>query len=1258
MLPPLETFTGNERFVVERRVGQGGFGVVYQVFDRHQQARLALKVLRQPDALHRLKREFRALADLAHPNLVQLYELLSDGMHSFITMELLDGQNFLDFVREGWSMEDGDVARPPNSSLPRFNLDRLQGALAQLAEGLCFLHAAGKLHRDIKPSNVLVTRQRRVVLLDFGLATEVSPDYVDSLENFGTPAYMAPEQGTGEAMTEAADWYSVGIVLFEALTGRRPFEGAPLDILAQKRQRDAPAAREQGDGIPEWLDEMCRQLLARNPADRATGRDVLRRMSHARDQFPLQVSAVQIPFTSPRDERLFVGRERHLEELTDAFHAATEGQTVTVYVHGSSGVGKTALIRRFLRELPQREPNVVVLAGRCYERESVPYKALDGVVDALSRYLETLPRSQAEALLPRDVRTLARLFPVFHRVEWIATVPHRMVEVPDAQELRRRAFAALRELLSRLGDRRSLVLSIDDLQWGDVDSAALLADLLRPPDTPALLLIASYRSEEASTSLPLRTLISQHPASSARGAVRELEVRALGNHEARTLVRELLSAEGPSADVHTDAIIREAGGSPFFIHELVRQSEGAGWHPLEGTLDDVILGRVARLPEGARRLLEILSVFGHPLERSVARRAAELESGELSALAVLRSASLTRVRTSEGLESIEPYHDRIRETVSRHLAPGVLRSHHHRLAIALETTGGVDPEVLAAHFEGAADFDRAASYAESAAARAVDTLAFDRAARLYRLALDLKPSDASGEQQLRVRLGDALANAGRGFDAAHSYLAAVEGAGRAEAIELQRRAALQLLISGQIAPGVAVLRTVLAELGMKMAETPRGALGSILVRRAYARLRGLRFRDRDESQVPAEQLIRVDTCWSAAVGLGLVDTIRGAEFQARHLLLALRTGEPYRIARAVALQASYTAAAGIKTRHHVDRLILTAQALAERVNRPQAFALVALVRGIAAFMVAEWKAASDLCRRAEQILRERCTGVAWELDTACLFRMRCLVYMGELTELSQQLPVLYQEARERGDLLLETYLGTNIAYLTHLAADDPALAYEGVQDAIEHWPHERFDQQHHWALHASVESRLYEGNGPGAWELVSEKWPALRRSLLMRAQLIRIRVRDFHARSALAAAFHHGTDTRRGAELVRTAERGARRIARERIPGAAAIGQMTMAGVSVARGRPHEACRLLLTAETTFATLDMQLHAAAARRRRGQLVGGDEGRGLVAEADAWMIGQAIRNPARMTGMFAPGAYDDQVRHRPTYQPVDTTSPQA
>jgi hypothetical protein len=1205
-------------YEVLEELGRGGMGVVWRARDRRRGRVVALKTIQHYNAaaLYHFKQEFRTLADVAHPNLVSLYELVADADICFFTMELVEGVHFLDYVRGG------------PGGLDRLDPGRLRAALRQLAGGVCALHAAGQLHRDIKPSNVLVTNEGRVVLLDFGLAgaLDVEGRHESSEPHMlGTVAYMAPEQAACQPVTPASDWYSVGVLLYEALTGRLPFAGRALQVLRDKQQAEPPPPRTLAPDVPEDLDSLCVELLRRDSHARPPGSDILSRLG------PAPAAAV----SAPRSEVLLIGRDQHLHTLERAFAAAQRGQVATVLVSGRSGLGKSALVQHFLGRLRERDA-AVVLAGRCYERESVPYKALDPLVDALSRYLRHLPAAEAQAVLPRDAAALARVFPVLRQVAVMAAAPRRAQDIPDPQELRRRAFAALRELLARLGDRRPLVLAIDDLQWGDADSAALLAELVRPPDPPTLLLLGCYRSEDADSSPCLRALLPALRQAEPSREHHDLTVEALAPAEAHALALTLLGRVDPAREAQAAAIAREAAGNPFFVRELVQYVAGGaelpGSEAPEITLEQVLRARVAALPREARTLLEVVAVAGQPVRQGHAWRAGGLPGEEREALAVLRAARLLRGTGPGEQDALETYHDRIRESVVAQLAPAALQGHHRRLAQVLETAGDADPEVLAAHFAAAGDTEKAGACYAQAGERAAEALAFDRAVMLYRRALELWPGPPDQERLLRARLGDALANAGRGAEAAREYLTAATGAGTRDALELRKRAAQQQLLSGDVDDGLRNLREVLAAVGVRTATSPGRALLGLLLRRLRLWLRGLRFRERAAGQAAAADLQRLDVTWAGALALTDIDPITSADLQARHLLLALRTGEPYRVARALALEAIF-AAHNDRTGGRRSALLLEAAgALAERIDHPHARGLVLLAAGIAANQQGRWRAARTAYERAEQIFRDQCQDVAWERHIVQSQACVVLLPMGETAELVRRLRGLFREAQDRGSLPAWRNTIGFLRPITSLLEDDPDRALREYEEHQAHLPRQGYMLQHAQGFLAEVDIALYRGEAERIWACFHRSSPELARSLFKRLQVLRVLVWERRARCALAVA----VGSQAPGPLLREAERAVVCMERERVPWAVAHARQQRAGIAACRGDRAGAIRFLVEATQGFEATNMALSAAAARRRHGELLGGADGRALVAEADAWMAGQMIRNAERVTATLAPG----------------------
>jgi hypothetical protein len=1229
-------------YVVLGTMGKGGMGVVYRARHGRTGREVALKTMKRQDgiALDFFKREFRYLQGVSHPNLVQLYDLESDGQDWFLTMELVLGADFLAYVcppsdslcpADAPTITADRKGSRSHSSLRALNGARLRAALGQLTEGIAALHAHRRIHRDLKPGNVRVTPEGRVVILDFGLAAVLGPagEHRPSDEGLmGTVPYMAPEQGSEPPVcSPASDWYSMGVMLYQALTGRLPFTGDVIKLLRDKLTLDPPAPHDQCPDVPEDLDELCRALLRRRPEDRPAASEILARLG--------RTNLSSGPALA--EEAPLLGRETHLRLLKEAYTASRHRRAVVVAVHGPSGIGKSALIGHFLEGL--REWGAVVLAGRCYEHERVPYKALDPLVDELARYLSGRQHDEVETLLPRDVGHLVRVFPVLERVGAVMEVAARSSAVSDPQEVRRRAFAALRELLSRLGDGRSLVLHIDDVQWGDIDSAYLLADLLQPPDAPPLLLLLSYRSDDAES--PCLRALGQTLARGEAIDWRELTVAPLTEPQTRELVCRLL---GDGAELRAGHIAQESGGNPFFITELVqefRSADGPGTSGpgrKQGTLEGLIEARVGRLPEGARGLLEVLAVSGRPLGELEAYRAAGVEAEGRVLMARLESARFLRGTGLAAEGRLQPYHDRIRETVLRGLAPEPLRAHHRRLACVLEESGRADPEALASHFEGAGESEKAGSYYLQAADRAEKSLAFDQAANLYQKALDLRSLDTAEARALRTKLGDALGNAGRGAEAGSVYLTAAEGAEALELLELRRRASDQLFLAGQTADALKVFGTLLGQVGLRLPGGPGRSILAMLIERARLRLQRLSYRERPVEQIPAEELWRVDACDTAFRRLCTVHAAHSQMFGARQLRLALKAGEPSRIALGLGAEAVATLLPSGTPSARADKILSQALEMAERLDNPGVLSHTIFMGGLKEWSLGHWKKCLELCDIAEALAAERQVSFAGERTKLQHFAFDSLTLLGQWRELDRRISFALQDARRRGDRFSTSTMLVH-SYVPCLGKGRPGEAEDVIRQSLEEWTYKVHYIASYWAVYGRAEAALYRGKGLRAREVIRQQWSSLRQATFFQyLQVLFLLMLHLRARAALATAMPLPTGGRFGARarLLRAAARDARRIEGRRIPWATPLAHLIQGGIAALRHQTDEALVRLGDSEQGFAAADMAVYAAAARRQRGRLLSGTEGRRLVEDADACMTSQDIREPARIAAMLAPG----------------------
>jgi tRNA A-37 threonylcarbamoyl transferase component Bud32 len=369
------------RYVLESVVGEGGMATVYRATHKLVDRPCAVKILsgdalREPTVAERFRREARHAQRLAHPNIVEVFDYgETDDGTPYLVMELLSGRNLGEIVGAG-----------------RLPVANALAVAVQMARALVRAHDFEVIHRDLKPENVLVLPSGQVKLLDFGIARIGYETRLTSIGDvFGTPEYMAPEQGTSTSeVGPRADLYSLGVVLFEMLTGTLPFEAAnPPMMLVKHMSEPAPRVRSRAPDVPEELDALVDLLLAKSPSDRPVdAQALLERLVEIAQRLQIHVPAEGELEAAPQSRRQPPARAQLWERRVAIFGRMLER---------SFGANRPPDLARVLDELGRRVAELDGLRAEAFEEqqrlESIEFEGREGRV----RFGQTMGQLSVDA---------------------------------------------------------------------------------------------------------------------------------------------------------------------------------------------------------------------------------------------------------------------------------------------------------------------------------------------------------------------------------------------------------------------------------------------------------------------------------------------------------------------------------------------------------------------------------------------------------------------------------------------------------------------------------------------------------------------------------------------------------------------------------------------------------------------------------------------------------------------------------------------
>jgi serine/threonine protein kinase/tetratricopeptide (TPR) repeat protein len=669
------------RYEIMEVLGKGGMGKVYKALDKEINEEVALKFLKPEIAederiIERFRNELKTARRIAHKNVCKMYHLAKEEKTPYITMEYVAGVSLKEFIQT-------------QGRLPK---DEAVGIAQQIGRGLSEAHELGVVHRDLKPQNIMIDAKGHVKIMDFGIArSSMAKGVTQTGMIIGTPDYMSPEQAEGREADQRSDIYSLGIILYEMVTGEVPFEGdSALSIAIKHKTERAPDPRAINKEISENLSAVILKCLEKESEQRYQSAEELLTELKAIEaglSTAVTIPARHVPSFLAEDavetqikRPVFVARVNELKRLNNSLDMAISGRGQVMFITGEAGSGKTALIQEFASQAQEAYPELVLAKGKCNAQTGIgdPYLPFIELLALLTGDVETkwaaglITIEHAKRLwnlLPLSVKSILDhghdLINTFisgqaliscsktytpEPSNWVVSlknlVERKDAQPPDSQLQQSSLFQQYTRVLQKIAQEKPLLLVLDDLQWVDAGSASLLFHLGRQLQECPIFLIGAFRPGE----LTLGRGDERHPLDPVIHEFKrdfgDIEIK-VGETEGRQFIDAFIDTEpNRLGKTFRDFLFKQTKGHPLFTVELLRDMQDRGvlvkdkkdqwmegpelnWDTLPARVDAVVEERISRLTEELRDILTLASVEGEEFTAEVVARLKETKVREL-----------------------------------------------------------------------------------------------------------------------------------------------------------------------------------------------------------------------------------------------------------------------------------------------------------------------------------------------------------------------------------------------------------------------------------------------------------------------------------------------------------------------------------------------------------------------------------------------------------------------------------------------------